>query len=115
MVQTVVQFNDALNARDLNTMMQLMTDDCVFENTFPAPDGTRYVGQRAVRLFWQDFFRASQDLHFEIEDIFAAGNRCVMRWNYTWEAGGEHGHIRGIDVYTLRDGRIAEKLSYVKG
>jgi hypothetical protein len=26
-----------------------MTDDCVFENTYPATDGTRYQGQAAVR------------------------------------------------------------------
>jgi hypothetical protein len=29
--------------------MTLMTDDCVFENTWPAPDGERYEGQVAVR------------------------------------------------------------------
>jgi hypothetical protein len=25
------------------------------------------------------------------------------------------GHVRGVDVMQLRDGRVAEKLSYVKG
>ncbi|CAG1772762.1 partial limonene-1,2-epoxide hydrolase, partial [uncultured bacterium] len=38
-IQLVTRFNDALNARDVDAMMRLMTDDCVFENTFPAPDG----------------------------------------------------------------------------
>lgn len=114
-VQLVTDFNDALNARNLGAMMALMTDDCIFENTFPAPDGTRYAGQHNVCKFWEEFFRASQHSFFEIEDIFAAGNRCVMRWTYRWETSGERGHIRGVDVYTIRDGRIAEKLSYVKG
>lgn len=114
-VRLITDFNDALNARDVDTMMQLMTDDCVFENTFPAPDGTRYEGQRDVRKFWEDFFRAADKPHFEIEEIFATGNRCVMRWRYRWETGGERGHIRGVDVYTIHEGRIAEKLSYVKG
>jgi hypothetical protein len=28
---------------------------------------------------------------------------------------GAEGHIRGVDVYKLKDNLIAEKLSYVKG
>ena len=112
----VLRFNDALNARDLEAMLRLMTVDCVFENTYPPPDGTRYEGQAAVRAFWEDFFRGSAEAHFEIEDIFGAADRVVMRWRYRWaEANGKTGHIRGADVYAIRDGLIAEKLSYVKG
>lgn len=115
-VQLVIQFNDALNAHDVDGMMRLMTDDCLFENTSPAPDGTIYRGQAAVRSFWEDFFRASQSQRIEIEAIFACDDHCVMRWRYHWaDATGQPGHIRGIDLYTLRDGQIAEKLSYVKG
>ncbi len=25
------------------------------------------------------------------------------------------GHVRGVDVFRVRDGKVAEKLSYVKG
>jgi len=39
-----------------------------------------------------------------------------MRWRYSWEdEHGQPGHIRGVDVYRMEDGLIAEKLSYVKG
>lgn len=114
-IQLVTRFNDALNARDVDAMMRLMTDDCVFENTFPAPDGTRYVGQKSVRAFWEEFFRASQNPRFEIEEIFAVDDRCVMRWVYHWKESDGQGHIRGVDIYRARGGLIAEKLSYVKG
>lgn len=115
-VNVVMQFNDALNARDLNTMMQLMTEDCIFENTSPPPEGARYEGQAAVRAFWADFFRSSQQASFAIEEILGLGNRCVMRWRYRWiDQAGQTGQIRGVDIYTLSDGLIAEKLSYVKG
>ena len=112
----ILRFNDALNARDLETMMALQTEDCVFENTYPPPDGARYVGQSAVRSFWGDFFRSSAESHIEVEEIFALGERVVMRWVYRWlDEQGQEGHIRGVDLYRLRDGLIAEKLSYVKG
>jgi uncharacterized protein (TIGR02246 family) len=114
--QLVVRFNDALNAQDVDAMMRLMTEDCVFENTYPAPDGMRYAGQPAVRAFWEEFFHTAREPRIEIEDIFALGERCVMRWTFRWtDARGQPGHVRGVDLYTVRGGLIAEKLSYVKG
>jgi ketosteroid isomerase-like protein len=115
-VELVFQFNDALNRGDIEAMMRLMTEDCVFENTYPAPDGTRYEGQLPVRAFWTEFFRSSREPRIEVEDIFALGDRCVMRWTYRWiDAHGEAGRVRGVDLYRARDGLICEKLSYVKG
>jgi ketosteroid isomerase-like protein len=115
-IEIVRQFNAALNAGDLAAMAALMTSDTVFENTYPPPDGTRYAGRAAVRAFWEDFLRSAREPKIEEEEIFAAGERCVMRWTYHWrDAAGAAGHIRGVDVYTLRGGLIAEKLSYVKG
>lgn len=115
-VRTVLAFNEALNQRDVPAMMALMTDDCVFENTAPAPDGTRYEGKAAVTQFWETFFQESREAHIDVEDIFGLGFRCVMRWKYSWvDAAGQPGHVRGVDIYLLKSGLIAEKLSYVKG
>lgn len=36
----VVEFDDPFNRQDVPGMMSLMSVDCVFENTGPAPDGT---------------------------------------------------------------------------
>lgn len=115
-VSIVILFNEALNARDVDGMMRLMTEGCVFENTYPPPDGTRYEGQTAVRQFWEEFFRSAVQASIEIEELLACGDRCVMRWTYRWvDAAGTVGHIRGIDLYRFEAGLIAEKLSYVKG
>ena len=115
-IQVVEHFNEAFNRHDVDAIMAAMTNDCVFENTAPFPDGTRYVGQTAVRAFWVDFFAASPHARFSTEDMFAADDRCVVRWRYDWgEPGGEPGHIRGVDVFRVRDGKVAEKFAYVKG
>jgi len=114
--RTVLEFNEAFNRHDVAGMMKLMSEDCVFENTHPAPDGTVYSGKEAVTQFWQDFFRESPHAHIEIEEVFGLGMRCIMRWRYEWEdAAGKKGHVRGVDVFQVRDGLIREKLSYVKG
>jgi ketosteroid isomerase-like protein len=115
-LETVTRFNRAVNQHDLETTMSLMTGDCVFENTYPPPDGKRFEGQAAVRSFWADFFETSPQASFELEEVFASGERAFVRWLYRWQNDDEtSGHIRGVDVFTVHAGKIAEKLSYVKG
>jgi len=68
-----------------------------------------------VRAAWEQFFARSPHAHFDTEEVFAAGDRCVVRWAYSWVKDGKRGHVRGVDVFRVRDGQVAEKLSYVKG
>jgi steroid delta-isomerase-like uncharacterized protein len=115
-IATINQFNAAFNQHDVPAVMALMTEDCVFDNTFPPPDGERLEGQAAVRAFWESFFRSSPDALFEAEEMFAHSDRAVVRWRYSWtNADGARGHVRGVDVLRVRDGKVAEKLAYVKG
>jgi ketosteroid isomerase-like protein len=106
----VAAFHDAWNAHDLAAALALCTEDVVFESTDPAPDGVRYAGREAVGLAWQPVF-ANTSGRFDLEERFAAGDRVVQRWRYDWGTG----HVRGVDVISLRGDRIAVKLSYVKG
>ncbi|TMB76625.1 MAG: nuclear transport factor 2 family protein [Chloroflexi bacterium] len=108
---TVNAFNQAFNRHDVDGVMSLMTDDCLFENTLPRPDGERHIGQAAVRRFWDKFFGDSPRARFETEEIVVAGDRAIVRWRFDWGSG----HVRGIDLFKVRDGKVAEKLSYVKG
>lgn len=107
----VEMFNAAFARRDVDAIMALMTDDCVFDSTAPAPDGRRFEGQAAVRGCWEDLFAAAPSARFESEEALISADRAVVQWTYHWGDG----HVRGVDVLRVRDGRIAEKLSYVKG
>lgn len=106
----VERFNTAFDSRDVDAIMASMTPDCVFEDTAP-PDGVRHVGADAVRAAWVGLFTASPGGVFRTEELIEAGDRVVARWHYDWGAG----HVRGVDVFTVRDGLVAAKLSYVKG
>jgi ketosteroid isomerase-like protein len=109
-MEVIAAFGAAWAAHDLDAALALVTEDCVFEATGPAPDGTVAVGREAIRAAWQPIFEDTSSA-FEPEETFAAGDRVVQRWKYAW-AGG---HVRGVDVMRIRDGLVAEKLSYVKG
>ncbi len=73
-----------------------------------------YTGKEAVTQFWEIFFQESPQAHIEVEEAFGMGERCLMRWKYTW-GGSQPGHVRGVDIFRVRDGCITEKFSYVKG
>lgn len=107
----IERFTDAFNAHDVDAVMRLMTDDCVFESTGPAPDGRRFDGQEQVRACWQELFDGTPSARFDLEELVGADDRALARWVYHWDGG----HVRGVDVFTVRDGKVAAKLSYVKG
>ena len=109
-LKVVEAFGAAWADHDLDTALAMVTEDCVFDGTGPAPDGTRCVGRDAIRAAWQPIFDDTAS-RFEEEEIFAAGDRVVQRWRYSWNGG----HIRGVDVFRVEGGAVAEKLSYVKG
>jgi ketosteroid isomerase-like protein len=106
----VERFNKAFDAQDVDTIMAAMTPDCVFEDTSP-PDGGRHVGPDAVRAAWTALFTATPDGTFSTEELIEAGDRVIARWSYDFGTG----HVRGVDLFTVRDGLVAEKLAYVKG
>jgi cation diffusion facilitator family transporter len=113
--EAIERFNEAFNAHDVDAVMAAMTDDCVFESTSP-PNGQRYEGAAQVRAAWEEFFAGSPHAHFETEDTVIAGERCIVQWRYTWKSDdGSTGSLRGVDVMRVRDGKVAEKFSYVKG
>jgi uncharacterized protein (TIGR03086 family) len=112
----LARLSAAFGRGDVDAIMVLMTDDCVFESTGPAPDGERHEGAGDVRRQWEQLFSGTRDPAFSEEEAFVAGDRGVLRWRFDWvDDDGSPGHVRGTDVLRFRDGKVSEKLSYVKG
>ena len=114
-LDVVNRFNDAINRHDGAAVAALLTEDTVFENTGPVPDGSRLEGKAAVAAFWEKWLAANPDATFEAEEVIVAGQHCTVRWIYRKMRDGKPWHLRGIDVFTVRDGKVAAKLAYVKG
>ena len=109
------RFNEAFNRHDADALARLLTDDTVFEDTSPPPDGRRIEGKAAVVEFWREWFTRNTDAVFEAEDVIVSGDRAVVRWVYRKLRNGQPWHLRGVDVFTVRGERVAAKLAYVKG
>jgi predicted SnoaL-like aldol condensation-catalyzing enzyme len=115
-VRVVIAFNEDFNRHDVAGMMQHLSDDCVYDNSAPPPDGELISGKAALTRFWQGFFDQSPNARLNIEEVFGFGYRCVMRWRLERvDAAGDQNHVRGMDIIRVQDGLIHECLSYVKG
>ena len=55
-LKVVEAFGAAWADHDLDAALAMVADDCIFDATGPAPDGTRCVGVEAIRAMWAPIF-----------------------------------------------------------
>ncbi len=115
-IEDLEAFADAWNAHDIDALMALMSEDCVFEAS-AGPDvcGARYVGREAVRASFAEVWVTFRDARWGNARHFICGERGVSEWTFTGTyADGTHIEVNGCDLFTFRDGKIALKNSYRK-
>ena len=110
------RFAEAWNRHDLDALMSMMTDDCVFQaSAGPDADGERSEGRQAVRAAFASVFDAFPDAHWGNARHFVTGTRGVSEWTFTGtRKDGQYVEVNGCDLLTFRDGLIAVKNSYRK-
>jgi ketosteroid isomerase-like protein len=113
----IEQFNRVWNGHDLDGIMEMMTDDVVFEASFgKEPWGSRSVGRAAVREQVREILARIPDVRWDEIRHFVCPELAVVEWLTTGTPrGGSRYEVEGCDILTLRDGKIAAKRSYRKG
>ena len=116
LLELLSRFADAWNRHDLDALMSMMTDDCVFKaSAGPEVDGERSEGTLAVRAAYAAVFEAFPDAHWSNATHFVAGNRGVSEWTFSGtQPDGTRVEVTGCDLLTFRHGKIAIKNSYRK-
>lgn len=114
MVDLVTRFENRFNTREFDAIMADMTDDCAFEHIGAEGHSFgRHEGQDAVRAVWHGLEAVFPGYQFEVEDVFAAGERGACRWKVRWtQPDGAPASLRGVDIFRFRGGKIAEKITY---
>ena len=79
--EVIDRFNDVFQRHDPTGLAELVAEDCVIENTTPAPDGAHYVGREACVALWQAI-ATTPNTHFDLEDVVVADDRAIIRWRY---------------------------------
>ena len=106
----------AFNRHDLDAIMALFADDCVFESPRgPDPWGRRFIGKAEVRDGLGARFRGIPDVHYGDDSHFVSGERGASEWSLTGTTveGGQL-EVRGCDLWTFREDKIVRKDSFWK-
>ena len=104
------QFNNVFLSHDPSEVKELVAENCVIEKIAPTPDGDRCVGREACIALWEGI-ATEPGTRFDLEEVFAAGDRATIRWRY-W--GGDGQSVRGVNLMRVSGGRIVEAMGYVK-
>ncbi|MFG1949367.1 nuclear transport factor 2 family protein [Nonomuraea sp. NPDC048826] len=106
------RYNEAFRSHDPGLLKDLIADDCVIEDSGPAPDGARHEGGQACLERWSEL-AGNRALRFTPETAEIQGELAVQPWLLQW-GDGERDRVRGVSLLRIRGGRIVEARGYVK-
>jgi steroid delta-isomerase-like uncharacterized protein len=110
------RFAAAFNRHDCDSLLAMVTADCVFETSFgPHPYGERHVGREALRRAFPRIWQTFPDARWDDATHVVCGSRGFSEWTFrgTNPKGGSV-EMRGVDLFTFRDGKICWKDTYRK-
>lgn len=110
-VRVAAYFVAAFNRHDVQGVVALCSEDCVFEDYRGGLDGGRRQGREAIAGALGKVFEENAKFRIVTEELVGAGHRCFLRWRLEVEGGAP---LRGVDVFDVRMGRIRERLSYAR-
>ena len=106
----------AWSRHDLDAIMEMMTQNCVYESSGGEdPWGRRYTGAAQVREAYADLLELLPDIRFQNARHFVTGDRGVSEWTMlATRPDGTRIESRGCDLFEVRDGKIHRRDSYRK-
>jgi ketosteroid isomerase-like protein len=109
-------FSDALNRHDIDAIMEMMTDDCVFHAIAgPELQGKSFVGQAEVRQGLENAWKTAPDASWTDAEHYVIGDKGFTESTYQGTTvDGVRSEARMIDAFTFRDGKIAVKNAFRK-
>jgi ketosteroid isomerase-like protein len=113
----LIEHTDAWNSHDIDRLMALFGEGCVFEAS-AGPDvcGRRFEGTSQVRSAFVDVFHSMPDAHWGDGRHFVLSDGYgVSEWRLTGTLlDGNRVDVLGCDFLTVRGGKIVRKNSFRK-
>lgn len=116
----IVRLLGAMNDRDAETIEENLTEDFVRHDLVQVFSPA--LGKDGAGEFVEAMQKGLSDLHVDIEDIFASGDRVVVREvNRGTHTGpllgvqptGRRIEFSGINIYRIENGRVAETWQHI--
>src|SRR5215208_1182080 len=113
-VEIVRRIYEAVRTGDLDTANSYIHPEIEFHTYAYSPEAGVYRGRRAVRQYNEGLWDQFESLVIDVEDLVDAGDRVVVMstQHATPKGGGQAITARLAEVWTIRDGLLAERRSY---
>lgn len=105
-----MNYSRAWAEHDPDAIVAMHTEDTVFHMHGYADSVT---GPAMVRDAIAALFDQSPDLRFESRRVHLGEDHFVSEYEVSGTADGKPFACEGVDVFTLRDGRVARKDTYI--
>jgi steroid delta-isomerase-like uncharacterized protein len=106
-------YDEAINQGNVDVFDELVSPDVVEHEELPGFEPTR----EGVKQYFEMMHNAFPDLHFQIDDIFAVGDKVVARITVHgtqqgefmgMEPTGKKIAVKGIDIVRFENGKLVE-------
>ncbi len=113
----LIEHTDAWNSHDIDRLMGLFADDCLFDASGgPEPCGRRFDGLDQVRTAFGDVFDSMPDAHWgDSRHFVISDDYGVSEWRLIGTLlNGSQVDVLGCDFLTVRNDKIVRKNSFRK-
>ena len=113
-VEIIRRVYEAVARGDLGAASAYVHPEIEFHTYAESPAAGVYRGGDAVRKYNEELFEQFESVRFEIEEVVDAGERVVLvSTQHAVPKGGQSEiDVRMTEVWTIRDGLLAERHSY---
>ncbi len=109
------KFAEAWKQADVEALMALMTDDCIYAASVGPEPGTTYRGRDEVRRGFAEILAFEAGGESRSGEIWFAGDYAFAEWSYDEiDEAGNAVDIKGIDIFHFVDGKLRLKDAYRK-
>jgi ketosteroid isomerase-like protein len=105
---------DSFQRGDVESILNNLTDDFIYDVPGPAPFAGRREGRDGMRRFFEEMGRAVQYDQFDVNEILADGDKVIVlgQERATVRATGTRFETEFAHVYTVRDGKLSHGRAY---
>ena len=107
----LMEFAAAWGSKNLDVLMQLFTEDCIYKASVGSEPGTTYTGQAAVRSGVEAMMAHDYGSRSEISNIHVSGDVGFWEWTYSFPDGRV---VYGCDLFEFVGDKVRVKNAFRK-
>lgn len=114
-VERLGEFAEAWRDKNLERLLEFVTDDCVYSASVGPEPGETFRGRDEVRDGFARMLAHDAQADRRAGETWFFGDRAVSLWSFTYhDVDGGTFDVKGIDLYEFAGDRIKLKDAYRK-